>query len=141
MSFPKLLRWIGLLACILLVVSCFMPWTYYPNDPVIKNEAQRTFTGLYTYENYYGRPGKFFFIIAGISFILKLIPKIWAKRTDLFVTAIGIAYAARTVTEYTGSYTGITPQIRIGLILMLISVVTIFIASLFPDLKIVEKKN
>ena len=118
-----------------------MPWTYYPNDPVIKNEAQRTFTGFYTYDNYYGRPGKFLSLIAIISLLLKLLPKIWAKRTDLFVTAIGIAYAARTFVEYTGAYTGINPEIKPGMVLMLLCLAIIFIAALFPDLKIVEKGN
>ncbi|MEP6675959.1 MAG: hypothetical protein ABJA78_12425 [Ferruginibacter sp.] len=141
MSFLKILHWTGIAACILLIVSCFLPWTHYANDPVIRDEAQRTFTGFYSYDNYYGRPGKFLSAIAIISMLMKLLPKVWAKRTDLFVTGIGIAYTARTVVEYTGSYTGIHPEIKIGLILMLVSVITIFIAALSPDINLIEKKN
>lgn len=141
MSFPRLLHWIGLAACIMLVVSCFLPWTYYPNDPFMKEEAQRTFTGFYTFGNYYGKPGKFLTLIAGISLLLKILPRVWAKRTDLFVTAVGIAYSARIYVEYTGSYTGITPQVKYGLVIMLVSIFTVFIASLFPDMKLFDKKS
>jgi hypothetical protein len=124
----------------LLVISCFFPWAYYP-DPQIREEAQRTFTGFYTYENHYGKPGKFLALIAAVSFILKLLPRIWAKRADLFVTGIGIAYAARIYVEYTGTYIGINPEKKYGLFLMLVFILLIFLASLFPDLKLDQKKD
>lgn len=50
--FVKYLHWIGLAACICLIVSCFLPWVYY-------GDIEQTFTGFYSYKNEYGKPGKF----------------------------------------------------------------------------------
>jgi hypothetical protein len=141
MNSTKLLYWAGIAACISLIVSCFLPWTYYANDTAIPTEAQRTFTGFYTYLNYYGRPGKFLCTIAIASGILKLLPRVWAKRTDLFLTALGIAYALRIYVEFTGEYMGINPEKKYGFYLMLASVLLIFTAAIFPDLKLIEKKK
>lgn len=141
MTSSRIFHWIGIASCILLIVACFMPWTHYANDPVIKDEAQRTFTGFYTYDNYYGKPGKFLSLIAIISLILKLLPKVWAKRVDIFLTAIAVAYAIRIYVEYTGSYMGIVPEKKLGIYLMIASIITMFLASLMPDMKLLEKKD
>ena len=41
-------RWIGLAACITLIIACFLPWTYYA-------DIQKTFTGFFSEKNMYGK--------------------------------------------------------------------------------------
>jgi hypothetical protein len=106
---PKILHWIGLTACIILIVSCFMPWAYYA-DATITEEAQRTFTGFYSYGNNYGRPGKMLVAIGVVVFILMLLPKIWAKRTNLFVCALGVGYAVKTYILFVSCYNAYCPE-------------------------------
>jgi len=117
-----------------------MPWAFY-NDPSIPEVPQRTFTGFYTYQNYYGKPGKFLCFFAGISLLLKLLPKVWAKRTDLFLCAIGMAYGLKAFFEYRGVYGGVLPQALPGIYLMATACLIMLIAAIFPDLKILEKKK
>lgn len=141
MTTYKILHYLGLAACILLAVSCFMPWAYY-NDPAITDPSQRMFTGFYTYQNYYGKPGKFLTAFAAISFILKLAPKVWAKRLDLFLCAFCMAYALTTFLRFLRQYgAAIMPEAQIGVYLMLAASVVLLLAAIFPDLKVVVKKG
>ena len=140
MTFPKILYWLGRICCVLLIVACFMPWAYY-NDPAIPSGAQRTFTGFYTYQNYYGKPGKFLTYFAVFSLFFKLMPKIWAKRIDLFLCAIAAAYGLKSFFEYKGVYGGVIPVLQPGLFLMLGALLIMTATAIFPDLKIVERKK
>lgn len=122
---------IGFAAAILLVVSCFLPWTYY-------SDIDKHFTGFYTYENMYGKPAKAFIFLAALSFALILLNKIWAKRTLLFVSAVNIAYLIKTYVLFTSCYSGICPQKEYGLYLLFVSVIGLVIASVFPDIKLAD---
>lgn len=132
---PKILHWVGLAACITLIFSCFMPWSYYA-DATIVNEAERTFTGFYSYRNNYGKPGKFLVGIGIIVIILMLLPKIWAKRSNLFVCALGVGYAIKSYILFTSCYNAYCPEKKIGVYLMLIASVVMLVASVFPSLSL-----
>jgi hypothetical protein len=140
MDFPKILYWLGRICCVLLIIACFMPWAYY-SDSSIANETQRTFTGFYSYQNYYGKPGKFLTFFAACSLLLKILPRVWAKRVDLFLCAIAMAYGLKSFFEYKGVYGSVVPQLHAGLFLMLGSLLVMMAAAIFPDLKIVQAKK
>ena len=129
----KFLHWLGIIACISLVISCFLPWSYYA-DASIVNEADRTFTGFYSYQNNYGKPGKMLVLTATISLILILLPKIWAKRTNLFVCALGVGYAIKSYILFVSCYNAYCPEKRIGIYLMLVATILMLICSAFPSL-------
>lgn len=139
MKVERVLYFLGILACAGLIASCFMGWAYYPNDPVMQ-ETERTFTGFYTFKNYYGKPGKLLTIFASISLLLKLLPRVWAKRTDLFICAVVAAYATWAFFQYTGPYAGIIPQKLPGIFCMAASVLVMLFAAIFPDLRLVKDK-
>ena len=130
---PKILHWIGLAACIVLIVSCFLPWAYYA-DATITDEAQRTFTGFYSYMNNYGRPGKMLVTIGVIVFILMVLPKIWAKRANLFICALGVGYAVKTYILFVSCYNAYCPEKKAGVYLMLTATIIMLVASAFPQL-------
>lgn len=134
---PKILHWIGLAACIVLIVSCFMPWAYYA-DAHIASEVERTFTGFYSYQNNYGKPGKMLVTIGIIVLTLMLLPKIWAKRTNLFVCALGVGYAVKTYILFVSCYNAYCPEKKIGIFLMLIATIVMLIASALPHLALKE---
>ena len=140
MTFSAILYRIGLVACILLIISCFLPWMYYA-DPHIATEAQKTFTGFYTYQNQYGRPGKLLVLIAVIVLLLMLLPKIWAKRANLFITALGVGYAIKTYVLFTSCYNAYCPEKKIGLFIMMASMFILLVAAVFPDLKLEKEKK
>ena len=113
----------GIAAALLLIVFCFIPWAYYP-------DLHENFTGFYSKQNNYGKPGKTFIFLSLISIVLFLVPKIWAKRVNQVVCVLIFAYAMKNYFIYAACYLGICPEIRMGLIGMLIFSLVILISSL-----------
>jgi hypothetical protein len=124
-------QWIGIAAAVLVVAASFMPWAYFPS----LNEA---FTGFFSQHNSYGRPGKVLVFLSAIEVVLFLIPKIWAKRANLFVAAIGVAWGFKCFYLYTACYRGDCPEKKIGLFLMFGGTIIALVATLLPDIKIKE---
>ena len=135
----KYLHWLGIIACITLIISCFLPWVYYA-DPHIINESERTFTGFYSFNNEYGKPGKFLVFFGAITLTFMLLPKVWAKRANLFICALTLAYAIKTFILFGSCYNNYCPQKLFSLYLMVGCTVIMLIASGFPDLKLTDKK-
>ena len=113
----------------------------YYADPHIGTEAQRTFTGFSTYQNQYGKPGKLLSTIAIIVFAFMLLRKIWAKRANLFIAALGVGYAIKTYVLFTSCYNAYCPEKKMGIFIMLVSSIILLVAAAFPDLKLEEEKK
>ena len=126
MKFYKL---IGLTGCALLIISCFLPWAYYP-------DINKNFTGFFSQENVYGKPGIIFVFVAVMSALCILIDKVWAKRTFLFFAALNIAYLIKTYILFTSCYNTICPTVKYGFILVILSSLFIIMAAIFPKSKI-----
>ena len=124
----KYLHWLGIMACITLMASCFLPWVYY-------GDINQTFTGFYSYQNQYGRPGKLLVSLGAVVMIFMLLPKTWAKRANLFICALLVAYAVKTYILFSSCYNNYCPQKLFSLYLMLFSTVIMLLASVFPKLK------
>ncbi|HXS56893.1 MAG TPA: hypothetical protein VN726_12270 [Hanamia sp.] len=120
---------IGIFTCVLLIVSCFLPWAYYA-------DLHKSFTGFFSEQNIYGKPGKAIVFIAVCSAVLILLDKVWAKRTFLFLVAIHIAYLIKTYALFTTCYSTICPQKQYGLYLLILGSVLLLIVALFPNTKI-----
>ena len=131
--FSKILYWTGLMACAILIISCFMPWTYYP-------DIHETFTGFFSEQNQYGKPGIFLSALGIFSIVLILLPKTWAKRTNLFVCALCVGYSIKTYILFTSCYNTFCPEKQTGIYLMFVSTLVMLIASIFPDLKMEKNK-
>jgi hypothetical protein len=128
----KYYKLIGISACSLLIVSCFLPWTYY-------GDLHKTFTGFYTEQNIYGKPGKVFIFVAVCSAILIAVNKIWAKRTLIFLAALNIGYLIKTYVLFTTCYSTVCPVKLWGLYLLIFSSVMLAVVSVLPNLKLDEK--
>jgi hypothetical protein len=125
--------WVGIIAALILIASCFIPWTYYP-------DIDKTFTGFFSQANAYGKPGKAIIFFSVLSIILFIIPKIWAKRFNVLVNAITIAYCIRSYVLFTSCSSGVCPEKKIGIFLIIISSALMLVASLLPDLKLNDEK-
>lgn len=129
----KYLHWTGIAACVTLIISCFLPWTYHA-------DLNQSFTGFYSYDNHYGKPGKFLTIFGIIIMLFMILPKVWAKRANLFVCAFTTAYAVKTFILFGSCYNNYCPQKLFSLYLMLSCAVVMLIAAVFPNAKITGKK-
>src|ERR1700753_1021731 len=104
----KYSQWIGVAAALLLIAACFMPWAYFP-------DIQKDFTGFFSEKNSYGKPGKVLIFFCVIQLVLFLLPKVWAKRTNILVSAMTIAFAVKSYILYTACYKGICPEKKAGI--------------------------
>ncbi len=129
----KYLHWLGIAACITLIVSCFLPWVYYA-------DINQSFTGFYSYQNQYGKPGKFLIFFAVIVLLFMILHNVWAKRSNLFISALLVAYAVKTFILFGSCYNNYCPQKLGGLYLMLGCTLLILLASIFPKANIPDKK-
>lgn len=130
----KYLHRIGIAACLMLIISCFLPWVYYA-------DLNQTFSGFYSYQNEYGKPGKFLVFFGVLILTFMLLPKVWAKRANLFICAITLAYAIKTFILFGSCYNNYCPQKLFSLYLVVGCTVIMLIASGFPDMKLNDHKK
>jgi len=130
----RYMKWIGIAAAIVLIISCFIPWVFIESRNITISGVDATGTN-------YGKPGYFNFITTGLFLLFTIIPKIWAKRFNLFVTAINVGWAVRNFFILTSCQGGECPDKKSGIYLMLIASIVMLISSMFPDMKIPEEKK
>ena len=125
----KYSQWIGIAAALLLVAACFLPWAYFP-------DLGKSFAGFFSEQNRYGRPGKVFIFLSSVMILLFLVPRVWAKRSNIFVTAVTLTWGIKSYILYTSCYRGICPEKRAGIFLVLAATVIVLAAALLADLPI-----
>ena len=127
-------RWIGIAAALLLVGACYLPWAYFP-------DLHEAFTGFYSKQNWYGRPGKIFIFLCSVSAIFFLIPRIWAARVNIFVTALIMAFAVSKFVQFGGCYQGICPTRQTGIYLMMAAAFLMTMCAFAPNIKLKDKQD
>ncbi len=120
---------VGVASALGLILACFLPWAYYP-------DLDLQFTGFFSQRNMYGKPGLFFLFFGGVAIFLFLMPRVWAKRSNLLVGALIGAFAVKTCVLYTACYRGTCPEMRSGLYLLLVSAGLLLVAAVLPDIKV-----
>lgn len=130
----KYSQWIGIAAAIILVIACFLPWTYHP-------DLNKNFTGFFSESNIYGKPGNVFIVLSAIAIIFFIIQRIWSKRWNILFCAIVLAYAIKSFIVFSGCYRGICPDKKAGLWIMLLSSIVMLLMTLFPDIKLKDEKS
>lgn len=128
----RLIRIVGLIACIAMVLNCFMPWVYIQS-------LNDTFTGFHVTRfpsgTYYGRAGIFLTILTAVIFVFMLIPLLWAKRTNLLLSALLFAYSIRTYIIFTSALFENEISKKPGIYLQMVFAFLILLSSAFPTLK------
>jgi hypothetical protein len=118
----------GIVAALLLIVFCFFPWAFYP-------DLQENFTGFYSSQNHYGKPGKAIVFFAVFSIVLFMIPKVWAKWVNQAVGVILFAYTIKTYILFSSCYNTICPQIKFALPGILAAAFIVLVCSLLSKVK------
>lgn len=126
------MKWIDLVAVILLVVSCFMPWVIISSNNIVVSGIDSTGTN-------FGKPGYTHFVLSFFFIIFHFIPKLWAKRVNLLIVALNIAWAIRNYFIISMCRQGECPEKQIGLWLVMLASVLMLVAALFPDVKLKEE--
>lgn len=127
-SFMKWIKWLSILAAIVLIMSCFFPW-------VIIKSKNLTVTGVDVAGLAYGHYGYFLIPLAVIFIMLQLINKVWAKRLNLAFGALIITISFACIWIFRCEY-GECPEKQPALYAMFASSFIVFLGSLLPDIKL-----
>jgi hypothetical protein len=112
---------------------CFLPWVYVP-------VANITVTGFNANGTDFGKPGLLLVILGGINVIFFLTPKIWAKRTNVFIGAVTLAWAIKNYIIISSCYEGDCPVKKIGIYLQLLFAIIVLLMTFFPKIKLPVEK-
>jgi hypothetical protein len=127
------MKWIGLLAVITLITSCFFPWVFIESKNI-------TVSGIDASGTAFGKPGYFHFLMAAFYLIFHFTPRVWAKRSNLLIASLNIGWALRNYFIISACSGGECPEKKTALYLVLISSLLMMAAAMFPQLKLPEKK-
>jgi len=119
------MKWIGILAALALIIACFFPWVFIETKNI-------TVTGIESTGTSFGKPGYFHFFLAAFYILFTLIPRVWAKRWNLLIVALNIAWAARNYFIISSCSGGECPEKKAGLYIVLISSIGMLVAALLP---------
>jgi hypothetical protein len=123
--------WIATVTFGILVVACFLPWTFHA-------DLGKYFNGFYSEKNIYGKPGKFLIVAGAITVVSAFVQVVWIKRAGLFVSAINVAYAVTAFIRFGSCYDGYCPERKVGLFLMLITAIILLAVSMLPKGKVIN---
>jgi hypothetical protein len=127
-------KWIGLVAFMVLIISCFMPWAYYA-------DVNMTFNGFFTEKNIYGKPAKFLIVFAILSTGLVFLNNLWVKRSALLFSGLNVSYAIKNFLLFGACYRGYCPEKLTGIYIMLLSTILLFLTTIFQDGKIEQAEQ
>jgi hypothetical protein len=130
----RYIKWIGLAAAVLLIISCFTPWVVIVSKNI-------TISGVDGSTSNFGKPGYFNLLMTGLFLFFHFVPRVWAKRTNFLVVALNIAWAFRNLLMLSFCSGGECPEKQAGLYLVVLASLMMLVAALFPDMKLPEKKN
>jgi hypothetical protein len=132
------MKWAGLLAAILMIVSCMLPWVTIPSRNIVISGVEALHTD-------FGKPGYLHLLLTAFFLLFNFTPRIWAKRSNLAVTALNMAWAIRNYFIIAACREGDCPEKHIAIYLVLIAAFLMLIAALFPDIALpdddLERRN
>ena len=123
----------GIVAAIAVIAICYMPWVFIQSINV-------TVTGMQSDGTAFGKPGLLNIAFSILSIIFFSIQKIWAKRTNPFITTINMAWALRNYLLISTCQGGECPDKKAGIFLLLIASGVMLVMSLLPKLKVPGEK-
>lgn len=125
----KYSQWFGIAAAMVVISCCFLPWAFIP-------VIETVITGFDTSNTYYGKPGIIHVFLSILAIILFLLPFIWAKRVNFFVTTFNFAWALRNIMVVSRCEMGECPVPKLGIYGVLLFSLIMLIMSLLPKVKI-----
>ena len=125
----------GIVACLSLLGICYLPWIYIPTVQVTLSGVQ----GHVTADLYYGKPFLLFSILSIVMILFFALPKIWAKRTNIYIGLIVLGYAIYNFLLFSMCREGVCPEKKTGLYLMPLAAVIIQVMTFLPKINVPKK--
>jgi hypothetical protein len=123
----KLMKWMGAFSAVMLVIACFCTWVFIPSRDIVVS-------GIRSEGTNFGKPAYFHFLMVALYLFLHFKKTLWAKRLNLVVPALNMAWAIRNYLMVTMCRGGECPEIRVSIWLVVASSLLMLLAALFPDM-------
>ncbi|GAO43676.1 hypothetical protein [Flavihumibacter petaseus] len=123
---------IGVLAAVIIIASCFFPWITVPEVNIIVK-------GFDAGNTKFGKPGLVNSFMSVCAILLFLIPRIWAKRFNLFFTGFNLAWAIRNFILLATCRSGDCPIKQPALYVMLGASLLMIGMAMFTDLPLKDE--
>jgi hypothetical protein len=127
---------IGIIAALSIIGICYLPWVFIEGQNI-------TLSGVNGYVSknlYLGKPIIFYLLFLSIMIIFFMLPKIWAKRTNVFLGAIVLGYSIYNYLLFTLCREGECPEKKNGIYLLLVSALIVQFMTFFPKIALPEEK-
>jgi hypothetical protein len=128
----KYSQYIGILACLIVLICSFLPWSIVVSEHI-------TISGFDTTGTRFGRPGLFLNFFTGISLLLFIIPTIWSKRTNIFLGALVFAWSVRNYILVSTCLMGECPVKQPALYVLVTASFVVMMMTLLPKLNTSKK--
>jgi hypothetical protein len=129
----KYSKWIGLLSALAVIAACYATWIYVPSVHLkiggIFSDGRQNF----------GKPGLLNMFCSAGAIILFLLPRVWAKRTNIFFCGFNLAWAIRNYILLTRCYGGDCPEKEAGLYVLLFAAALMLLMAFVPDIKLKDE--
>ncbi|MFT3844016.1 MAG: hypothetical protein QM725_03110 [Lacibacter sp.] len=126
-------NYIGILVGLIMIGAATFPLIYIPSiDATVTGFGSAVVTK-------FGKPALLNVFLFGINIVLFLVPRLWAKRINPFVGAIGFAWALRNVVLL-GMCRGECPVRQPYLWIYFIASFILLVMTLLPELKVKNNK-
>jgi hypothetical protein len=126
------MKWIGFLATAVLVIACFNPWIFIESKNI-------EVSGISAENIRLGKPAYFHFLMAAIYLLFNFTPRVWAKRWNLVVASLNLAWAIRNFLLVSGCSAGECPEKKWALYAVLASSILMLVAALFPKISLAKE--
>lgn len=128
---------IGVVAAILLIICCFLPWITININGV--NHVLNGYYGKVNDSLTFGKqyiPHTFFCTICGLFFIIN---KVWAKRTNMLFTLLNLSWAIKNFIVF-GFCRPQCPTKQIGIYALVTLAGIMLLMSLLPKIELKNAK-
>lgn len=129
----KYSQYIGIAVAGIIIWLCFQTWVIIPQKQILVS-------GLETAGTRFGRPGMLHIWFSGISVLLFILPYIWAKRFNVFFTAVNLAWAIRNFIIISGCFMGECPEKQLAIYLLPVAAGLLFLMALLPKINLPPAK-
>lgn len=123
---------IGIVAAVAIMAVCYLPWSYIAGPNI-------SISGFHTEGTSFGRPGLMNTALCVLMLIFFSVPAIWAKRTNVFIAAVNLAWSFRNYLMVTACMMGVCPEKKIGLYLLLFFSVVAQVMALLPKMPVTKQ--
>lgn len=117
------MKWFSLAAAAVLIMSCYNTW-------VIVGSKQIQISGVHASGTTFGKPGYFNLSLTAVYIVLTLIPRLWAKRVNIFVATINLAWVLRNYLLLSRCEAGECPEKQTFFYVYMLAGICMFIGAL-----------